>query len=126
VHESIGHPNESDRVFGREAAQAGTSYINGGNLGLKVGSEAVTIIDEPQISGSNGYYKYDDEGVIGRKKTIIKKGIQNELLTNREYAAMLGTKEQRLGEVELILLRANRAHVQYIPAEGQRHFRRAC
>ncbi|MCL5442137.1 MAG: TldD/PmbA family protein [Candidatus Marsarchaeota archaeon] len=92
VHESIGHPNESDRVFGREAAQAGTSYINGGNLGLKVGSAAVTIIDEPQISGSNGYYKYDDEGVIGRKKTIIKKGIQNELLTNREYAAMLGTR----------------------------------
>ncbi|MGC8538187.1 MAG: TldD/PmbA family protein [Candidatus Micrarchaeia archaeon] len=91
VHESIGHPNESDRVFGREAAQAGTSYLNGDNLGLEIGSEAVTVVDEPQISSSNGYYKYDDEGVIGRKKIIIKKGMQNELLTNREYAAMLGT-----------------------------------
>ncbi len=92
VHESIGHPNESDRVFGREAAQAGTSYINGGNLGMEVGSDAVNVIDEPQIRGANGYYKYDDEGVIGRRKVIISKGMQNELLTNREYAAVLGLR----------------------------------
>ncbi|EQD50970.1 peptidase U62 modulator of DNA gyrase, partial [mine drainage metagenome] len=92
VHESIGHPNESDRVFGREAAQAGTSYINNGNIGLGIGSDAVTVIDEPQIHGANGYYKYDDEGIIGRKKVIVMDGKQSELLTNREYAAMLGKK----------------------------------
>jgi TldD protein len=92
VHESIGHPNEADRVFLREAAQAGTSYINKDNLGLEIGSPAVTIIDDPTIPNSNGFYLYDDEGVRSRPRTIVRDGIQDELLLNRSYARVLGKK----------------------------------
>lgn len=89
VHESVGHASEADRVFGREAAQAGQSYITGENLGMHLGNECVTIVDEPAVEKSYGFLMYDDEGVRARKKIIIKDGLQNELLTNREYAAFL-------------------------------------
>jgi TldD protein len=92
VHESIGHPNEADRVFGREAPQAGTSYISPKNLGLEIGSEIVNIFDDPTIDNSFGFYLYDDEGVKAQKKHIIKNGRQNELLINREYGKILGIK----------------------------------
>jgi TldD protein len=86
VHESIGHPSEADRVFGREAAQAGTSYLGPGELGIEIGSEKVTIADDPTIKGSYGFYLYDDEGVKARKKVIVRGGKQDALLVNREYA----------------------------------------
>lgn len=92
VHESVGHPNEADRVFLREAAQAGTSYLTKDNIGMRIGSYGVTIIDDPTIKNSNGFYLYDDEGVKARPKTIVDNGRQNELLTNREYAYTLGGK----------------------------------
>ncbi|MDE1761643.1 MAG: TldD/PmbA family protein, partial [Candidatus Micrarchaeota archaeon] len=92
VHESVGHPNEADRVFMREAAQAGTSYVNPDNLGLSIGSEHVTIVDDPTIPNSFGFYKYDDEGVRAGAKQIVSRGNQNELLNNREYAKILNTK----------------------------------
>ncbi|MEM4088848.1 MAG: TldD/PmbA family protein [Candidatus Micrarchaeaceae archaeon] len=92
VHESIGHPNEADRVFGRESAQAGESYVTGDNLGMRIGSEAITIIDDPTIKNSYGFFLYDDEAVKARPKIIVENGVQKELLLNREYAGMLGIK----------------------------------
>ena len=39
VHESVGHPTELDRVYGTEAAYAGTSFLKPGDLGsLRYGS----------------------------------------------------------------------------------------
>jgi TldD protein len=92
VHESVGHPHEADRVYGREAAQAGTSYLNPTNLGLEVGSEEITLIDDPTIKNSYGFYLYDEEAVKAGPKTLVEKGMQKGLLTNREYAHILGTK----------------------------------
>ena len=92
VHESVGHPNEADRVYGREAAQAGVSYMTKKNLGLEIGSREVTVVDDPTIRGVNGFFLYDDEGVRTRPKTLIEKGRQKELLMNRAYASILGTK----------------------------------
>jgi TldD protein len=92
VHESVGHPSEADRVFMREAAQAGTSYITRQNFGMRIGSDAVTIIDDPTLQNSMGFYLYDEEGIKAKKRTIIKNGMQNELLLNRSYAHVLGLK----------------------------------
>ncbi len=91
VHESTGHPDEADRVFGREAAQAGTSYLKPESLGMRIGSENVTILDNPLVSKANGFYEFDDEGVRSRPKVIVDHGLQKELLLNREYASELGT-----------------------------------
>ncbi len=92
VHESVGHPYEADRILGREAAQAGESFVNTDMIGSRIGSKIVDVVDNPVIPGSAGFYKYDDEGVKARKKYLIKKGIINELLHNRETAAKLDVK----------------------------------
>ncbi|MDK2783637.1 MAG: TldD protein [Thermococcaceae archaeon] len=92
VHESVGHPYELDRIMGREAAQAGESFVKPEMLGERIGSEAVTVIEDPTIPNSWGFYLYDDEGVKARPRYLIREGIINEFLMNREYAAYLGMK----------------------------------
>lgn len=92
AHENAGHPSEADRILGREGAQAGESFyrdlLQERELGeVKLGSEAVTIIDDPTLEGSAGYYLYDDECVPARPRHLIKEGRLNELLLNREFAA---------------------------------------
>ena len=44
IHESCGHPTELDRVFGTEAAYAGTSFLTTDKLdeGFRYGSDLVT------------------------------------------------------------------------------------
>jgi len=91
VHESVGHPTEADRIFGREAAQAGESYIKPSNIKMKVGSKLVNVADDPRIK-EYGFFLYDDEGVKARRKILVKNGVINELLLNRETAFQLGTK----------------------------------
>lgn len=91
VHESCGHPHEADRILGREAAQAGESWLKKGMLGRKVGSVEASIVDDPTIAGSAGYFLYDDEGVKARRKTLMERGHVKGFLHNRETAAQLGT-----------------------------------
>ncbi len=92
VHESCGHPYEADRILGREAAQAGESYIQKTMKGRKVGSSIVSIADDPTIPNSYGYFLYDNEGVKARRKILMKNGKVNEFLQNRETAFELKTK----------------------------------
>lgn len=89
-HESAGHPGEADRMLGREAAQAGETYIRRELIGNRIGSESVTIADDPNIPGSYGFYAYDDEGVRTRERLLIEKGVIKELLQNRETAVEFG------------------------------------
>ena len=89
-HESCGHPFEADRILGREAAAAGESFVKTETLGTRLGSEHVTIVDDPTIPNSYGHYSYDDEGVRASRRELIKKGIVNTFLHNRETAAELG------------------------------------
>ena len=89
-HESCGHPQEADRILGREGAQAGESYVTREMLGNRIGSEHVTIIDDPTLPNSYGFYMYDDEGVKARPRTLIKNGAIAELLHNRETASEFG------------------------------------
>jgi Predicted Zn-dependent proteases and their inactivated homologs len=92
-HEACGHPFEADRILGREAAQGGESYLNLNMLNKeKLGSELLNIVDDPTIEKSSGFYVYDDEGIPARKRYLIKDGIPNEVLLNREYAGYLSTK----------------------------------
>ncbi len=90
THESIGHPFEADRIIGREAAQAGLSYLTKDNLGMKIGSGAVNLHDDPTMVNLPGYYLYDDEGVKARDRILVKNGIQVNLFHNRETASLFG------------------------------------
>ena len=92
VHESAGHPTEADRIFGREAAQAGESFIEKNSIGNRIGSDQVTIVDDPTIKNSFGFYLYDDEGVKARRKYLYKNGLITEFLHNRETAYHMNLK----------------------------------
>jgi len=89
-HESSGHPQEADRIMGREAAQAGESYLSTTSLGMRVGSYAVNVVDDPTLPRSYGFYLYDEECVKARRRYLIKEGLINEFLQNRETAAATG------------------------------------
>lgn len=91
AHENCGHPHEADRILGREGAQAGESYLRKHGIGYKIGNECVNVFDNPTIAGSYGYYLYDDEGVKARKRELIKNGLFNEMLQNRQTAAVFNT-----------------------------------
>jgi TldD protein len=92
AHEGCGHPQEADRIMGREGAQAGESYVKRDMLGRRIGSPAVNISDLPSLPNSYGFYLYDDEGVEVRKKRLIVEGVINEFLHNRETAREFGVK----------------------------------
>jgi TldD protein len=89
-HESCGHPQEADRILGREAAQAGESYLKPDMIGHRIGTEVVTVVDDPTIPNSYGFYEYDEEGVRASRRTLIKNGVIAGFLQNRETAAELG------------------------------------
>lgn len=82
IHEAVGHASEADTVL------EGDSCLEG-MMGKKIGSELVTVHDDPTMI-KYGYYPYDSEGVPSKKTTIIKDGVLRSYLHSRETAAKLG------------------------------------
>ncbi len=90
VHESCGHPIELDRVFGTEAAYAGTSFLTPEKCGaFRYGSEAVTLVSDAVTPTGLGTYGYDDEGVPGQTTDIVRDGIFVGYLSSRQSASQL-------------------------------------
>ena len=91
VHEIVGHPSEADRVLEREAAWAGTTWWKGLE-GQKIGSDLLTVYDDPTVEGTLGFYLYDDEGTPARRKVLIENGVLKERMHSRETAAIFGVE----------------------------------
>lgn len=85
IHEALGHPCEADLVA------AGDSCLDG-KLGKKIGSDIVTVIDDPTIRGGYGAHPIDDEGLDTTEKCLIRNGILTEYLNHRETAHHFGIK----------------------------------
>ncbi len=84
AHEACGHSAEGDFVM--------TAGVFRGKLGKKVASPIVDLVDDGSLMEVNGirsfgYLKYDDEGVPSSKTYIIKEGVLNSYLTDRDSAA---------------------------------------
>ena len=91
IHESCGHPTELDRVFGMEAAYAGTSFMTPEKLNhLRYGSPQVTITADALTPTGLGTFGWDDEGVPAQRSFLIKEGLFVGYLTSRETASVLG------------------------------------
>lgn len=91
VHESCGHPIELDRVFGMEAAYAGTSFLTTDKLNeLKYGSDIVNIVIDSTVPGGLGTFGYDDEGVPAQRTDVVKDGLFVGYLMSRETAPKIG------------------------------------
>jgi TldD protein len=91
VHESCGHPIELDRVFGTEAAFAGTSFLTTEKLNnFRYGSEVVNLTAEAVRPYGLGTFGWDDEGVPAQSTPIVKDGLFVGYLMSRETAPLLG------------------------------------
>jgi len=91
VHESVGHAVELDRIFGTEAAFAGTSWVAPDKVGtLRYGSDLMNVVADATEPGGLGTFGWDDEGVPAQRTPIIDRGVLVGTLSSRESAAELG------------------------------------
>jgi TldD protein len=82
IHEAVGHATEADIIL------EGGSCLEG-RLGQKIGSEMLTVKDDPSLM-QNGYYPFDDEGSMPQETVLVKDGILNSYLHSRETAGRMG------------------------------------
>ncbi len=85
IHEAFGHACEADAVL------AGMSILEG-KIGEKVGSEIVTVIDDPTLKGKFGYFLYDSEGILTRRKVLVENGIFRGFMHNLETSSRMGVE----------------------------------
>ncbi len=91
AHEILGHPSEADRVLGREMAWAGGAWWKG-MTGQRIGSEELNVFDDPTISRSLGWYRFDDEGVRTERTPLVQDGVLTGHMQSRETGSVFGTK----------------------------------
>jgi TldD protein len=121
VHESVGHPTELDRVYGTEAAYAGTSFLKPDDLGsLRYGSELMNVTADSTTAGGLGTFGYDDEGVPAGRQPVVEAGVLRGFLSSRETAAMIGAGHggsmRADGWSRMPLVRMTNLHLE--PGEG--------
>ncbi|TML32430.1 MAG: TldD/PmbA family protein, partial [Actinobacteria bacterium] len=121
VHESVGHPTELDRIYGTEAAYAGTSFLKPGDLGsLRYGSEHMNVTADPTTPGGLGSFAFDDEGVPAQRVPVVSQGVLRGFLDSRETAARIGNGSggsmRADGWSRMPLVRMTNLHLE--PGEG--------
>jgi TldD protein len=91
VHESVGHALELDRVLGREASYAGTSFVPADGIGsLHLGSPHMNVTADATTPGALGSFRWDDEGVDGQAVPLVRDGVLRGFLSSRETAVEIG------------------------------------
>ncbi|MFL6139614.1 MAG: TldD/PmbA family protein [Frankiaceae bacterium] len=83
-------------AFSADAVQKGRSLL-AGQLGQRVASEIVTIVDDGRAAGSPGAAPFDDEGVATRRTPVITAGVLTGYLHNTETAAREGGAARSTG-----------------------------
>ncbi|MBN1385687.1 TldD/PmbA family protein [Candidatus Woesearchaeota archaeon] len=97
VHEALGHCLEADNIISR-------SSVLWDKKGKKIASDKVTVIDDPEQQGY-GFYYFDDEGIPGKKTTLIENGLLKGFMHSRETAAAMGAKPTGNGRCQDISTR---------------------
>ncbi len=91
MHESVGHPTESDRVLGWEANMAGRSFVKPSDRGtLRYGSEHVTFTADNTMPMGLASWGWDDDGVPCQRWRIVENGVFREFGSVRETALLIG------------------------------------
>lgn len=76
LHEAIGHAFEAD--FNRKNVS-----IFSGQLGKKICSSFINVVDDGTIDNARGSINFDDEGIESQKTYIVKEGILESYLHDR-------------------------------------------
>lgn len=90
IHESCGHPSELDRVIGMEENFAGSSFLKLDKYkNFHYGSPIVNLVADSTLPTGLGTFGWDDDGVRARRFHIVKNGLYQHYLTNRELAHLI-------------------------------------
>ena len=99
AHEAFGHGVETD-MFVKERARA-ADYV-----GQRVGSELVSILDDPTVPTAYGSYFVDDEGQLASGTAIIREGVFQRGITDLYSATRLGIPRSANGRRESVQRKA--------------------
>jgi TldD protein len=83
AHEVCGHASEADEVVKKR------SFLTD-LVGVKVGTEQVTLIDDGTLEGAPGRIPFDSEGTPSSRTVIIEDGVYNGYLHTLETASLMG------------------------------------
>ena len=86
IHEAFGHLSEADFVYENPRMQELLT------LGKPIGISQLNVIDDATLPDLPGSIKYDDEGVLGQRKYLIKDGVLTQRLHSRETAGKMHEK----------------------------------
>jgi TldD protein len=86
IHEAFGHLSEADFVYENPRMQELLT------LGKPIAIEELNVIDDATLNNLPGSMTYDDEGVPGQRKYLIKDGILTQRLHSRETAGKMQEK----------------------------------
>jgi len=84
THEAFGHFSEADLIEDAPAMRAKMQ------LGTKLGTDLLSIRDDPTVPHQLGHYMYDDEGVRARRTQLMQDGVLVGRLHSRRTAAAFG------------------------------------
>jgi len=84
VHEAFGHLCEADFLV------KNPNLLEILKPGRRFGREGLDVVDDGERPGVRGAAVYDDEGVRRRKVFLVKDGVMQGYLHNRETAARMG------------------------------------
>jgi len=85
AHEAFGHACEADAIL------AGASVLEG-RVGQSVAAEGVSLVDDPTIERTFGYFGYDWEGIRAKKHVLIENSILKGFLHNLESSSRMRIK----------------------------------
>ena len=84
AHEAFGHFSEADLI------EDSPTMREKMRIGAKLGSDVLSITDDPTRPGQLGFYRYDDEGVAARPVALMRNGVLTGRLHSRRTATEFG------------------------------------
>ena len=99
AHEAFGHGMETDMFLKGRAR--GAEFI-----GQKIGSDLVTIVDDPALPRAHGSYFVDDEGQPAMRTEIMRDGVLLRGITDLYSATRLGLSRSANGRRESVQRKA--------------------
>ncbi len=93
LHEAVGHGLEADFIRKKTSLYAG-------QLGQRVASDLVTVIDNATLPHRRGSLNVDDEAVLGQEKVLIENGILKGYMVDRLSARVMGLASTGSGRRE--------------------------
>jgi len=85
AHEAFGHACEADAIV------SGSSVLEG-LLGKKVADERISLVDDPKVENTFGYFSIDWEGVRAKKHVLIENGVLRGYMHNIETSSRMGVE----------------------------------